>query len=230
MEYWLDLSIVALAAVVHATLQLGVGSLVLLYHESSRKHIRKATKSIVSSYIAGIGMMIFLGLASTAFVIHNFFTTGLALEVLAAVIGVLAAFAILIWFFCRQNTSNEDHMPRKVAEFVDARARITENNTEAFSLGVLTYMGEMPFVLVLALVAGSSIAELPDMWRPIVAGLYTIVAILPMIIVRIAVKRGKTAIAMQKWRAHNKLFLLFVSGAGFAILGAFIFVFRVLGN
>ena len=231
MEYWLDFSIVALAALVHATMQLGVGSLVLLYRESARKHVQKRTKNIVSSFISGVGIMIFLGTAATAFVISNFFDGGFSVEVLAAVIGFLVAFGIAVWFFYyKADESSEVWLPKVVAQFINTRARVTENNTEAFSLGALTCVGELPFGLILAVVAGNSIASVPELWRPILAAVYTLIAIAPMVVVRVAVRRGKTAQTMQKWRVRNKAFLLFVSGAGFALLAAFIFAFRVLGN
>jgi hypothetical protein len=231
MEYWLDLSIVGLAALVHATLQLGVGSLVLLYHESARKHVQKTTKSLVSSFMAGIGAMVFLGLASTAFVITNFFGGGLVVKILAAVIGLLVALAVTVWcFYYRAGSTSELWLPRSVAEFIDMRARMTESNTEAFSLGVLAYIGELPFVLILSVVAGNSLADLPELWRPVGAAIYTLIAILPLIVVRAAAKTGKTAQMIQKWRLNNQTFLIVVSGLGFATLGAFIFAFRVLGN
>ena len=47
---------VFLAAVIHATLQLELGALLLLYHASLGKHVRKKTRNLVDSYIAGIGM------------------------------------------------------------------------------------------------------------------------------------------------------------------------------
>jgi hypothetical protein len=229
MENLVDLGIIGLAALIHASFQLGTGSLVLLYHESARKHVQKTTKSLVSSYIAGIGTMTFLGLATTGFLILNTFGGAMPAGQLVGIIGILLLMALIVWlFYYRRGSEGELWLPRGVAKFISGRARATENNTEAFSLGLLTSFGEIPFVAVLMLVAGDGVAEVADHWRPIVVAIYTAIAILPMAVMRMAIHKGKTAQNIQAWRMHNRRFLLGISTLGFIVLAWFILAFRVL--
>lgn len=73
MEMIVPFSEVFLAAVVHATLQLQLGTLLLLYHSSLGKHVRKKTKYLVDSYISGIGTLVFLMLATMIFLLDRYF-------------------------------------------------------------------------------------------------------------------------------------------------------------
>ena len=60
MDMVIPFAEVLLAAAVHATLQLGLGAFLLLYHASLGKHIRQKTRNVVDSYIAGAGTMVFI--------------------------------------------------------------------------------------------------------------------------------------------------------------------------
>ena len=73
MDMVIPFAEVILAAFVQASLQLQLGSLLLLYHASLGKHVRKKTKSIVSSYIAGIGTLTFLAIAAISFMFDRYF-------------------------------------------------------------------------------------------------------------------------------------------------------------
>lgn len=220
---------VFLAAVIHATLQLGLGALLLLYHASLGKHVKKQTRNLVDSYIAGAGMLIFLMVAAVAFLMDRFFGKALYTEELMIVIGMLVALAIAAWaIYYRRGKSTELWLPRTVAKFIDKRAKETNSNTEAFSLGVLTSLAEMPFTLMLFVVAGNSTLELPVMYQPLAVVMYTIITILPLVIMRLAIRRGTTVTDIQRWRVKNKNFLRIITGVGFLVLGAFLFTFEVL--
>lgn len=221
---------VVLAALVHASLQIQLGALLLLYHSSLGKHVRKKTKTIVSSYIAGIGTLVFLAVAATCFVFDRYFGKALYPEEVVIVVGMLLALAIVMWvFYYRRGKSTELWLPRSVARFIDRRAKETNSNTEAFSLGVLTSLAEMPFTLVLFVVAANSILELAPLWQLVAVVLYTIITIIPPIILRLAVRHGETIANIQRWRVKHKTFMRVISGVGFLILGFFLFAFEVLG-
>lgn len=220
---------VFLAAVIHATLQLELGTLLLLYHASLGKHVKKRTKNLVSSYIAGVGSLVFLGIAAVAFILDRYFEKPLWTEELIIVVAMLVALAIATWgFYYRRGRSTELWLPRSVARFIDKRAKETNSNTEAFSLGVLTSLAEMPFTLVLTVIAANSILALPTPYQLLAVVLYTVVAITPPIIVRLAVRRGQTIADIQRWRVKHKNFLKIITGVGFLVLGFFLFGFEVL--
>ncbi len=229
MEMIFPFSKVFLAAVVHATFQLELGALLLLYHASLGKHVRKKTRNLVDSYIAGIGTLVFLLLATLAFVMDRYFEKALYAEELVIVIGMLVALAIAAWaFYYRRGKSTELWLPRRVAKFIDKRAKTTDSNTEAFSLGMLTSFAEMPFTLVLLVVAANSLIVLPPVYQILAVALYTIITIIPPIILRFAIRKGQTVVDVQRWRVKHKTFFRVLTGAGFLALGFFLFAFEVL--
>ena len=229
MDMVIPISEVLLAALVHASLQVQLGTLLLLYHASLGKHIKKKTKTIVSSYIAGIGTLVFLSIAAICFVFDRYFGKALYPEEIIIVVGMLVAIAIIVWgLYYKRGKSTELWLPRTVARFIDKRAKETNSNTEAFSLGVLTSLAEMPFTLVLFIVAANSILRLQDLWQIVAVTIYTIIAIMPPVILRLAVRRGKTITDIQRWRVNHKMFMRVISGVGFLMLGFFLFAFEVL--
>lgn len=230
MNMLIPFSEVFLAAVIHATLQLQLGALLLLYHASLGKHVRKKTRSLVSSYIAGIGMLVFLAVAAICFILIHVFGTELYAEEILIVVGMLVALAIATWiFYYRRGKSTELWLPRTVARFIDKRAKETNSNTEAFSLGVLTSLAEMPWTLVLFVAAANSIVALDPEYRLLAVVLYTVITVIPPVILRLAIRKGQTVVDIQRWRVKNKTFMRVITGIGFLVLGFFIFTFEVLG-
>lgn len=220
---------VFLAAVIHATLQLSLGALLLLYHASLGKHVRRKTRFLIDSYISGMGMLVFLGLAATIFILDRYFEKPLYIEELVIVVGMLIALAIAVWFFYyRRGKSTELWLPRSVARFIDKRAKLTNSNTEAFSLGVLTSLAEMPFTLILFVVAANSILVLPQLYQILAVAMYTIITIIPPIVLRLAIRKGQTVVDIQRWRVKHKTFFRLLTGVGFFVLGFFLFTFEVL--
>ena len=218
-----------MAAVIHATLQLSLGALLLLYHASLGKHVRKKTKNLVDSYIAGIGALVFLALGAVAFVLDRYFEKPLYVEELIIVIGMLVALAIAMWmFYYRRGKSTELWLPRSVARFIDKRAKTTNNNTEAFSLGVLTSLAETPWTIVLFVVAANSLLELPPLYQILALAVYTIVSIIPLAILRLVIRKGQTVVDVQRWRVKHKNFFRVLTGIGFITLAFFLFTFEVL--
>lgn len=229
MEMIVPFSEVFLAAVVHATLQLQLGTLLLLYHSSIGKHVKKKTKNLIDSYISGVGTLVFLMLAAMVFILDRYFEKSLYIEEIVIVSGMLVALAIAVWaFYYRRGKSTELWLPRSVARFIDKRAKETNNNTEAFSLGMLTSLAEMPFTLVLLFVAANSIMKLPFLYQIIAVAVYTIITIIPPTVMRLAIRKGQTVVDVQRWRVKHKMFFRILSGVGFVVLGCFLFTFEVL--
>ena len=229
MDMFIPMSEVVLTGLVHASLQLQLGALLLLYHASLGKHVRKKTKTIVSSYIAGIGTLVFLAVAAICFMFDRYFGKALYPEEIIIVVSMLLALAIIIWtLYYKRGKSTELWLPRTVASYIDKRAKETNSNTEAFSLGVLTSLAEMPFTLVLFIVAANSILKLSGLWQVVAVVIYTVITLLPPIVLRLAVRRGETIADIQRWRVKHKTFMRVISGVGFLVLGMFLFAFEVL--
>ena len=230
MEIATSFSVIVLAALTHATLQLGLGGLLLLYHASLGKHIRKRTKSLASSYVAGVGMLVFLMLAAICFIIDRLFDQSLTEFWLSVLVAVLLSLAMVVWgFYYRLGKNTELWLPRVIAKFIDSRAKVTNSNTEAFSLGALTGFAEMPFSLVLMVVAANNVLALSFLHQLLGIALYTIIVIMPFVVLRVTIRNGQTVVDIQKWRVKNKIFFRILSGVSFAVLALFILAFEVMG-
>ena len=226
MDMVIPFAEVLLAATVHATLQLGLGAFLLLYHASLGKHIRQKTRNVVDSYTAGVGTMVFIMLGAMAFILAGYFGKPLYAEELLIVVAMLVAIAIAVWaIYYRRGRSTELWLPRAVARFIHQRAKNTSSNTEAFSLGLLTSLAEMPFTLVLVVVAANSLLALVPIQQVLAVALYTVVAILPLVVTRLLIRRGSTVVDVQRWRAKNRTFLKVMTGVGFVVLAIFVFAF-----
>ena len=222
---------ILLSATVHASLQLGLGALLLLYHASLGKHIKKKTKQLASNYILGTALLVALIVSATAFVIGTTTASSLSTEALAIIVGILLILAVIIWFFYyKSRRSTELWLPKSVARYISGRAKLTESNTEAFSLGMLSSLAEMPFSMVLMILAGNSIIGLPVELQILGVLIYTFIAVLPLFILRFSIRRGNTVVDIQKWRMKNKEFLKVMTGVGFMTLAIFIVGFRILGG
>lgn len=229
MEVLIPYSEVFLAAVTHATLQLGIGTLLLLYHASLGRHVRKKTRFLADGYIAGVGLMVFLELAALAFILDRYFEKALYPEELIIVVGMLVALAIASWaFYYRRGKSTELWLPRSIAKYINHRAKETNNNIEAFSLGLLTTLAEMPFTIVLILVAANALLKLELLQQIIGLVIYSVIAVIPLIWLRLTIRRGQTVVTVQRWRVKHKMFFRLLTGVGFLVLGLYLFSFEVL--
>jgi len=222
--------IIFLAALVHASLQCELGALLLLYHASLGKHIKIKTKFLVSNYILGSALLICLIVSTICFLIATLTNGSLSTLCLAVLASVLLMLALLIWFFYyKSKRSTELWLPKSIARHINKRAKLTESNVEAFSLGMLTAFAEMPFSFVLMLIAGNSVVLLPFELQIVGIAIYTFVAVLPLFILRFFIRRGSTVVDVQKWRVKNKNFLKVLSGTLFLTLAIFIIAFRIMG-
>lgn len=202
----------------------------LLYHASLGKHIKKKTRNLVSNYILGSALLVVLFLSTIIFLIATFTNGSLSTKSLAILAAVLLMLAISIWlFYYRSRQTTELWLPKSISRYINRRAKLTESNIEAFSLGMLTAFAEMPFSIVLMIVAGNSVVLLPFEWQFLSVLGYAFVAILPLFILRVSIRRGNTVVDVQKWRLKNKNFFKVLSGTLFLTLAIFIIAFKVLG-
>jgi len=230
MEEYISLGIVILCGLIAASLQLPLGTLLLLYHSSLSRQIRKKTKTIASSFISGVTLMNFLLLGTAVFLIASLSSSG-TLSYISYVIlfGLLVTLGIAAWFFYyKRKGSTELWLPRRLARFVDSRAKLTSDTSEAFSLGLLVPLSEIIFTLPLLILASDAILHLEVVYQALGLVVYTIFGTLPLLIMRIFIRKGRNIADVQRWRLENKLFFRVFTGAGFIILAAFLLAFVIL--
>ncbi|MBQ3318546.1 hypothetical protein IJG76_00795 [Candidatus Saccharibacteria bacterium] len=240
MNVFMLVSVVLMAGLINASFQVAPGILLLLYHSSLGCNITGKTRALASSYISGVAYMLLLTLAAVILLvlganlgvlIHslvpavsvssgNFFVSA----ILLLLTGVVA----LILYY-RPSRSTELWLARPVARFLARRAELTNSNTEAFSLGLMSVVGELPFSFALMATVASFSATLPLGYICLSLALFTIASILPLVLLRAFIRRGKSVIDIQRWRVKEKTFLKYFSGIALISLGLFVLAFFVLG-
>lgn len=229
MSDLLRIATIVLVGVVQASLQLSLGGLILLYHASMGHHRRRKTRFLARNYIIGAAMISFLTVCALGFLISTVFNGALRTEYLLICVGIFLASALIMWFFYyRKGRNTELWLPRSFTRFIHRRAKNTNNNIEAFSLGILSSFAEMPLSLALYFVVANCILNLSAQYQIAAVIGYTIMSVIPLLVLKLHVKSGKNVIEVQKWRVRNKAFARIISGSGFLVLAAFIAVYWVI--
>lgn len=230
MEVYVSLGIIILGGLITASLQLPLGTLLLLYHASLGKNVRLKTKKLASSFISGATLMNFLLLGTSIFLVSVLTPTG-TLPDLAYIIlfGLLVALGFIAWFFYyKRKGSTELWLPRHLAHYIDSRAKTTNDLSEAFSLGVLVPLAEILFTLPLLILSADAILHLDTVFQAIGLVIFTIFSAVPLLVLRIFIRKGRNVAEVQRWRLRNKAFFRFFTGAGFLVLAAFLLAFVII--
>ncbi len=229
MSDYLNIAIIALVGLVQASLQLNLGGLILLYHASIGKHRRRKTRYLAKSYIWGAMAINFLAVCASCFIIDRIFSGVMDTKWILITIGALLGCGIIMWiFYYKSGSGTQTWLPRSFTRYIRRRARETNDNISAFSLGLLSAFGEMPLSLALYVVAGNAILLTSDKYQVLAAIFYAILTAMPMVVLKLRIKSGSNVVAAQRWRSKNKRFTRVISGFGFMILGWFILTYWVL--
>ncbi len=233
MSDFVSLGTVFLTGLVLASLQLPLGTLLLLYHASLGKNIRKTTRRLASSYLSGAMLASFLFISASCFLVSAFSLAGtLSRTSLSVLFGVLLSLGVVAWcFYYKRRGSTELWLPRRFARFLNTRAKSTSDAREGFSLGLTTVVAESLFAAPLFLVAGDAILRLstPLLQALALFGL-VLLSVLPLLVLRATLRSGRNVAEVQRWRLKNQTFFRIFSGAGFLVLAFFLLVFTILGG
>ncbi len=231
MDILTSLSIVAFAALIHASFQLSVSVLTLLSgHAIGAKKSNARLLHLTTSFTLGAGVMtlFILSLASLVF-IHTIGTTVPPLA-WAIVSGLVLGIGIAVWLFYyrRKADGTELWIPRSFAKFLNNRSKATTQGAEAFSLGLTSVLAELVFIIPTISIAALVLLELPSMWQLIGIAIYVVVSLLGLLIVWSLIGRGRSLARIQKWRTENKRFLQFSAGSALVVLGFFVYVSEIM--
>ena len=228
MSDLLCVATIILAGLVQASLQLSLGGLILLYHASMGHHRRRKTRFLAKNYIIGAAVISFLMVCALGFLISTLFNGALKTEYLMICVGVFLASAFVMWFFYyRRGHNTELWLPRSFTRYINRRAKSTNDNIEAFSLGLLSSFAEMPLSIALYFVVANCILSMSAQYQIFAILGYTVMSVFPLIVLKLRVKSGRNVVDFQKARLRNKAYLRIISGSGFAVLAAFVWVYWV---
>ena len=125
------------------------------------------------------------------------------------IVGVLIALA-LVSLFCYYrpgaNSGSQLFIPRKCAETLDSYAAKISTRSDAFTLGALSGVLELPFTLPLYLISAISIIELSLEASPFIllALLFVLVPLLPLVFIRARFRAGYNLADILRSRIRSK--------------------------
>lgn len=233
MDIVTSLSIVAFAALIHASFQLSVSVLTLLSgHAIGAKKSRARVLRLTSSYVTGAGVMTLLLLSFVSLIFLHVFGIEVPLLVWAIVCGLVLGVGIAVWLFYyrRKKTGTELWIPRGFAKHLTDRSKATHHSAEAFSLGLTSVIAEILFIVPCIAIAALVLIGLPSGWQLVGIGIYTVISLIGLLLVWSLIGSGKSLSRIQKWRETNKRFLQFSAGSALVVLGFFVYVSKIMAT
>lgn len=230
MDIISSLSIIALAGMIHASFQLSVSVLTLISgHALSSKKSHARTLKLTSGFVLGAGLMTLLLLSLLATIVLDIYKGDTPQIVWAIVCGMTFGVAMSVWlFYYRHEKGTALWIPRGVAEYLNHRTKVTKSSAETFSLGMMSVLGELIFIIAPLAIAALVLVTLPPVWQLAGIGVYALFSLMSLVIVWVLVGSGHKLSQIQGWRESNKHFLQFVAGGGLIILGFYTYVTEVM--
>lgn len=229
-----SLIIIIFAGLIHASFQLSLSVLTLLSgHSIGQKTSQRRLLKLSSNFVSGVLAITLLLLSATSYYLALFVHHVNSTEQFIAAIssGLMIGLGVATWaFYYRPTPGTSLWLPRNFADHLTKRSKSTKNTAEAFSLGVVSVLAEIIFIIAPLLASSLAIITLPDIWWQIGSViLYTVISALPLIIINALINAGHSIANLQKWREKHKRFLQFASGSSLIILACFLFADRVIG-
>lgn len=225
------LLIVALAGLIHAGFQLSVSALSLMSgHAITNKKSHGRLVTLMSAFIFGAVTMTVLLLSSLAFLLEIILRNGASPELVWSItVGLSVAVGIAVWiFYYSKGPGTSLWLPRSLAGYITERAKKTKQSGEAFTLGLVSVLAEILFIVTPLMVAALAILQLDPIIQPSAIVIYTLISLLSLLIVWAMVGSGHSLSKIQQWREKNKRFLQFICGAALIILGIYIYANEVV--
>lgn len=225
------LSIVCLAALIHASFQLSISTLTLMSgHTIGRGRSHARLLSLLGGFTSGAATMTTLLVCTFGVALSAATTTATVPPVLwAATCGLLFGVGVAVWlFYYRKGKGTVLWLPRPTSEFLAQRSKKTTNTGEAFALGLASVFGELLFIIAPLVASVLVLLPLSSTLQLLGIALYVSISMSSLLIVALLVSGGHKLSHIQRWRENNKNFLQFVSGTALFVLGFYLYVNEVL--
>ena len=222
---WQPMALLLMTAAIHACYQVSLSVLTLLSN-----HTLGAGRS--NNRLLGLGLSYIAGVASTTLVLLvallyvcstiGFGQAALWWAVVSSIAITTGLYAVAMHFKSGPGTVLR-WLPRSVASYLHDRSKKTKQAVEAFALGVITALAELPLsfapLLIIAMLVATILPSQSLNWLFV----YVFVITLPLIILLGLVGGGTKLSVLQRWREENKNFLQFVAGSGLVLVGLLAF-------
>lgn len=232
MQIIIAFSVIALAALIHTSFQLGISLVTLLSnHATGKKLSGKRVLRLVGSFLGGAMVMTALLIASFSYVASILYKDGVPASVWEFITGALAVVGIGVWiFYYRRGDGTSLWLPRSLARHLSTRVQATTYSAESFSLGLTGVLAEIIFLFIPVSAASLAIISLPVAWQPIGLITYVVIASFSLFTICALIGSGRKLSQIQEWRESNKRFLQFVAGFGLFVLSGYIYVNQVIAT
>ena len=236
MSFFVSLGIVIIAMLIMACLQLQTGVFSLLYHYASGKYSKNKTSDLTLFFIMGAEVSAACLFLCSYFIANLLFLYQFRPETSAfawVMVGMLMAMALMssLCYF-RRGSGTRLFISRKCAKNLDLHTKNAKTRSDAFALGALSSICELPFTLPLYIVTSMEIIEMTVEFYPshILTLLYIIVPIIPLFITRWKFKAGYNLAEIQRSRVKDKNFTRVILCFSYIAITILFIYFRILAK
>ena len=219
-----------------ACLQLQPGVFALFYHYASGKYSKRRASDLTLFFILGAETAAAC-LFVCAYQIANLFffyqfrpETSFFAWVL---VGMLIAMALMGAFcYFRPGDGTRLFIPRKCAKNLDLSARNVKTRSDAFTLGALSSVCELPFTLPLYVITSIEIVEMAAEFLPsnILTILYIVIPTIPLFSIRWKFQTGSNLADIQRSRVKDKNFTHIILCFSYITISLLFIYFRILAK
>lgn len=234
MSFFVSLGIVVIAMLIMACLQLQPGVFALFYHYASGKYSKSRVSDMTLFFILGTEVAAACLFLYSYYIANSLFLYQFRPETSFfawVLVGMLMAMALLS-FTCyfRSGPGTRLFIPRKCAKNLDSHARTAKSRSDAFMLGALSSVCELPFTLPLYIVTSVEIMEMTAEFLPsnILTLLYIIVPTFPLFFTRWKFQTGHNLADIERSRVKDKTFTRIILCFSYIAITILFIYFRIL--
>lgn len=233
MSVFAPVSILILAMLIMAFLQLTPGVFLLFSHYSYGKFSRKNASNASLFFILGaetstaLVFILIYSLLSSLYVAPVSFTDNLLVWIIA---GTMIAIGVIFPFcYFKKGRGTKLFISRRLAKDFDQKTRITKTRSDAFVLGFVASLPELIFTIPVYIVAATQIMKISDYStvRAMLSLCFILIKIAPLIAIHLTMDSGRNLAILQKSRVKNKQFVRAFISAIYLLIGILMIIFGV---
>ena len=234
MSFFVSLGIVIVTMLIMACLQLQPGVFSLLNHYANGKYSKKHASEITSFFILGSEATSAFLFVCCYFIANLLFLyqfnpeTGLFAWV---VVGVLMAMALLsLSCYFRKGPGTQLFISRKCAKNLEQHAKSIKTRSDAFTLGALSSIYELPFTLPLYIIVSLEIIEMSVIFFPshLLTLFFIMTPTIPLFIMRLKFKLGYNLADIERSRIKDKTFTRIILCLSYITIAILFIYFRII--
>lgn len=234
MSFFISLGIVFLAMLIMASLQLQPGVFALFYHYASGKYSKSRASDMTLFFILGAEVAAACLFLCSYYIVNLFFLYQFRPETSFFawfIVGILVALAFMS-FFCyfRPGPGTRLFISRKCANSLNEHAKTAKSRSDAFTLGALSGIYEIPFTLPLYFITSMEIMEMSVEFFPshLLTILYIIIPTLPLFFIRWKFQTSHNLANIQRSRVKDKIFTRLILCFSYIAITVLFIYFRIL--